>query len=337
MTSKKSRKARKFTPTNNVQQSEFFRFDEPATVMDRRDILNYVECINNGKWYEPPVSFSGLAKSMRAAVHHSSPMYVKRNILTSTFIPHPLLSQQQFSRYALDYIVFGNGFMEQRQSRTGQLLRLETSPAKYTRRGVEEGLYWFVENYVSPHAFAPDAIFHLQEPDINQELYGLPEYLSALNSAWLNESATLYRRKYYQNGAHAGYVMYVTDPAQNKEDISALRDMMSKSKGDGNFRNIFYHAPNGKPDAIKIIPLSEVATKDDFFNIKNATRDDLLSAHRVPPQMMGIIPSNTGGFGDVEKAAKVFVRNELVPLQERMKELNQWVGQEVIRFTDYEL
>jgi PBSX family phage portal protein len=337
MTSKKSRKDRKFTPTRNVQQSEFFRFDEPATVMDRRDILNYVECINNGKWYEPPVSFSGLAKSMRAAVHHSSPMYVKRNILTSTFIPHPLLSQQQFSRYALDYIVFGNGFMEQRQSRTGQLLRLETSPAKYTRRGVEDGLYWFVENYVSPHAFAPDAIFHLQEPDINQELYGLPEYLSALNSAWLNESATLYRRKYYQNGAHAGYVMYVTDPAQNKEDISALRDMMSKSKGDGNFRNIFYHAPNGKPDAIKIIPLSEVATKDDFFNIKNATRDDLLSAHRVPPQMMGIIPSNTGGFGDVEKAAKVFVRNELVPLQERMKELNQWVGQEVIRFTDYEL
>jgi len=75
--------------------------------------------------------------------------------------------------------------------------------------------------------------------------------------------------------------MYVTDPAQNKEDSSALRDMMSKSKGDGNFRNIFYHAPNGKPDAIKIIPLSEVATKDDFFNIKNATRDDLLSAHHT--------------------------------------------------------
>jgi len=185
------------------------------------------------------------------------------------------------SGYALDYIIFGNGFMEQRQSRTGQLLRLETSPAKYTRRGLEDGVFWFVENYVEPHDFAADSVFHLQEPDINQELYGLPEYLSALNSVWLNESATLYRRKYFENGAHAGYVMYVTDPAQNKEDISALRDMMSKSKGDGNFRNIFYHAPNGKPDAIKIIPLSEVATKDDFFNIKNATRDDLLSAHHT--------------------------------------------------------
>src|SRR5471032_857757 len=156
------------------------------------------------------------------------------------------------SGYALDYIIFGNGFMEQRQSRTGQLLRLETSPAKYTRRGLEDGVFWFVENYVEPHDFAADSVFHLQEPDINQELYGLPEYLSALNSVWLNESATLYRRKYFENGAHAGYVMYVTDPAQNKEDISALRDMMSKSKGDGNFRTFFITHRTANPTRLKL-------------------------------------------------------------------------------------
>ncbi|EKN4803146.1 Presumed portal vertex protein, partial [Yersinia enterocolitica] len=66
-------------------------------------------------------------------------------------------------------------------------------------------------------------------------------------------------------------------------------------------------------------------------------RDDLLSVHRVPPQMMGIIPNNTGGFGDVAKASQVFVRNELTPLQERLKEVNDWIGQEVIRFKPYEL
>lgn len=98
----------------------------------------------------------------------------------------------------------------------------------------------------------------------------MPEYLSALNSAWLNESATLFRRKYYQNGAHAGYIMYVTDAAQNNTDVEALREAMSDSKGMGNFKNLFFYAPNGKPDGIKIVPLSEVATKDDFFNIKRS-------------------------------------------------------------------
>lgn len=39
------------------------------------------------RWYEPPVSFDGLARNYCAAVHNSSPIVVKRNILTSPFIP----------------------------------------------------------------------------------------------------------------------------------------------------------------------------------------------------------------------------------------------------------
>lgn len=95
-------------------------------------------------------------------------------------------------------------------------------------------------------------MFHLLEPDINQELYGLPEYLSALNSARLNESATLFRRKYYENGAHAGYIMYVTDAVQDRNDIEMLRENMVKSKGRNNFKNLFLYAPQGKPTALKL-------------------------------------------------------------------------------------
>lgn len=220
---------------------------------------------------------------------------------------------------------------------TGKVIRLETSPAKYTRRGVEEDVYWWVPSFNEPTPFAPGSVFHLLEPDINQELYGLPEYLSALNSAWLNESATLFRRKYYENGAHAGYIMYVTDAVQDRNDIEMLRENMVKSKGRNNFKNLFLYAPQGKADGIKIIPLSEVATKDDFFNIKKASAADLLDAHRIPFQLMGGKPENVGSLGDIEKVAKVFVRNELIPLQDRIREINGWLGQEVIRFKNYSL
>ena len=268
-----------------------------------------------------------MAKSLRSAVHHSSPIYVKRNILASTFIPHPMMSQQEFSKFALDYVVFGNAFAELRRN------GLETTLAKFTRRGVNEGVYWFVNDWKDPHEFSAGSVFHLLEPDINQELYGLPEYLSVLNSAWLNEAATLFRRKYYQKGTHAGYIRYMTDAAQSSSDVERMRQAMRDTKGLGDFCNLFMYAPNG----IKILPLSEVATKDDFFNIKKARRDDLLSAHRLPPQMMGIIPDNSGGFGDAVKASQVFVRNELTPLQERLKEMNYWIDEEVIRFRTYSL
>jgi capsid portal protein len=86
------------------------------------------------------------------------------------------------------------------------------------------------------------------------------------------------------------------------------------------------YAPNGKKDGIQLIPVSEVAAKDEFFNIKNVTRDDLLAAHRVPPQLLGIVSSNSGGFGTPDTAARVFGRNELHPLQTRFAELNDWLG-----------
>ncbi|MGQ7033310.1 hypothetical protein ACUN9W_19350, partial [Escherichia coli] len=112
---------------------------------------------------------------------------------------------------------------------------------------------------------------------------------------------------------------------------------MVKSKGRNNFKNLFLYAPQGKADGIKIIPLSEVATKDDFFNIKKASAADLLDAHRIPFQLMGGKPENVGSLGDIEKVAKVFVRNELIPLQDRIREINGWLGQEVIRFKNYSL
>lgn len=131
--------------------------------------------------------------------------------------------------------------------------------------------------------------------------------------------------------------MYMTDPAQSQQDVDNIRSAMKSTKGPSNFRNLFMYSPNGKKDGIQIIPQSEVAAKDEFLNIKNVSRDDMLAVHRVPPQLMGVMPSNIGGFGDVEKASKVFARNEVIPLQKKFEELNNWLNDEVIRFLPYEL
>ena len=315
------------TPVQATQSDqakmEAFAFGDPEPVMDNRDILDYVECWTNGRWYEPPVSLDGLAKSFRASTHHSSSIYFKRNILLSTFQPHPLLSRAAFSSLALDFLTYGNAYLERRTSRTGRAVELQHSLAKYMRRGADLDTYFFVGGWRDEHEFAAGSVYHMREPDINQEVYGLPEYLSALQSAWLNESATLFRRRYYNNGSHAGFILYVSDPAQQS------------SKGPGNFRNLFMYSPNGKKDGVQLIPVSDVSAKDEFFSIKNVSRDDVLAAHRIPPQLLGIVPSNTGGFGAVLPAAQVFARNEILPLQERFRELNDWLGQEVVRFIPY--
>lgn len=316
---------------------EVFTFGEPESVLDK-NLIEYMHSMNMGKWYDPPISMDGLAKSFRASPHHASAIYVKRNILATTFIPHRLLGRQDFSRWALDYLTFGNAYLERRYNRLRGPLKLAPMLAKYTRRSSRDlDTYWFIPEWGKEIEMAAGSVFHLMEPDINQEIYGIPEYIAALNSAWLNESATLFRRRYYRNGSHAGYILYMTDASHNTEDVDAIRSAVKSSKGPGNFRNLFMYAPGGKKDGVQVIPLSEVAAKDEFFNIKAVTRDDLLAAHRVPPQLMGIVPNNVGGFGDISKAAQVFVQNELEPLQSRMMELNDWMGEQIIRFQPYAL
>ena len=316
---------------------EAFSFGDPEAVLDGRGIIDYLECTEMGKWYEPPISLDGLAKSSRASVHHASAMIVKRNILSTCFVPHKLLSRTEFCAWAHEFLIFGNAYLERRDSMSRQPFALRHLKAKYVRRGLDLASYFFVQGWKQEHEFKLGSVFHLLEADCNQEIYGLPEYLPALHSAWLNESATLFRRRYYKNGSHAGFIMYLTDPAQDQGDIDKLRQALKDSKGPGNFRNLFMYAPNGKKDGLQLIPVSEVAAKDEFLNIKNVTRDDQLAAHRVPPQLMGIIPHNTGGFGDALAAAKVFSANEIKPLQARLAELNDWMGEEVIRFQPYEL
>jgi len=64
------RRGRKAFATKNepVQQpaaaAQAFSFGDATPVLDKREILDYAECIHNGRWYEPPVSFDGLARSL---------------------------------------------------------------------------------------------------------------------------------------------------------------------------------------------------------------------------------------------------------------------------------
>lgn len=322
-------------------QAQVFSFDlgEPEPVLGGRSaLLEYAECLQCGDWYEPPVSLAALARLLRVGAHHESALRFKVNVLVSTFIPSQSLSAEAFSGFALDYMVLGNAYLERRRNRLGDLLELRHALGKYTRRGIEAGRFFFVTDLQAPHEFPRHAVFQLREQDIHQEIYGLPPYLGALQSAMLNESATLFRRRYYNNGSHAGFILYVTDAAQSQGDVDKMREQLTKTKGVGNFKNLFYYAPNGKKDGIQMIPISEVAAKDDFLNIKNASRDDVLAAHRVPPQLMGMLPNNVGGFGDVEKAAMVFARNEIAPLQARMAHaINTWAGRIVCTFKPYVL
>jgi PBSX family phage portal protein len=319
------------SPAPSGQGMQAFSFGDPEPVNSRREILDLLECYHNGRWYEPPISVDGLARSFRASPHHSSAIILKRNLLVRSFVPSPWMSRTTFEKLVQDYLIFGFGFVEQRRNMLGGLLRLDHALAKCTRRGIEEGRYFWVPGVTAETEFVPGSVIQVMQPDINQEIYGVPEYLSALQSALLNEAATLFRRKYYLNGSHAGFILYATGQFA-EGDVDKMREALKASKGPGNFRNLFVHAPDGKENGMKIVPIAEVGAKDEFVGIKNATRDDVLAAHRVPPQLLGIVPAQGSSLGKPGEAVDMFFELEIEPIQARLLDINDQVGVEAVAF-----
>lgn len=313
-----------------------FAFGDPEGALDKRELLGYVEAFSNGRWYEPPVSMDGLTRAFDLPGPHSSCIRLKVNLLASHFMPTRYLSAGAFRRFALDFIATGNGYLDRADNMLGRPLAMNHILARYARRGVDPGRYFFVPGWRQEHEFKQNAVFHLFLEHPSQEIYGLPEFLGSLQSALLGEAATIFRRRYYLNGSHAGFIFYSGSDKMSDGDAAAIREQLRRSKGPGNFRNLFLHMPGGGKDGVQVIPVGEVVAKDEFAGIKNISRDDVLSAHRTPPQLVGIVPMNNAGFGDVTKAAAAFHQLEILPLMGRFLELNEWLGAEAVRFKPYE-
>lgn len=314
-----------------------FTFGEPDSVIGARDLWTYFEIWHNSRWYETPLPMVSLGKSFNMSSHHRSAIGLKVNLLVEHFTPTRWLDSDNFERFALDFLQMGNGYLEQIDNLGGRAMSFRHSLAAWTRMGVQPGTAFFVQGPIGvEHQFRDGKLHQLQQPDVLQEIYGVPEWLAALQSGLLNENATLFRRRYYLNGAHAGFIFYLSEALADQETKDNVKDQLKNAKGRGNFKNLFLNIPNGKKDGVQVIPLSEVAAKDEFSNIKTMTRDDMLAAHRVPPQLLGIVPQNNGGFGDVGRAMDVFFPNEIAPIISRFMRMNDRLGVPAFAFRAYE-
>lgn len=224
-------------------------------------------------------------------------------------------------RAALDFMVFGEAYFQRLTNVIGQVLELRHLPAINMRRKVGGGFVMLLPNGRELE-FAAEEIEHVMDYDVEQDVYGVPDYLGGMHSLLLNESATLFRRRYFNNGAHAGFIFYTNDPDLSEEDEENLRLQIESSKGVGNFRSMFVNIPGGTEKAIQLIPVGDVATKDEFEKIKNITRADVIAAWRMNPALAGIMPENVGGFGDIEKIDRVYTNNEIRPIAQLFLQIN---------------
>lgn len=225
------------------------------------------------------------------------------------------------SRAALDFMVFGEAYFLRNRNAFDQVLEMEHLPTINMRVKVDGGFVMLLPDGKEVE-FDQDEIEHVMNYDVEQNIYGVPDYLGGMQALLLNEAATLFRRRYYSNGAHAGYIFYTNDPNLSEDDENELKAQITASKGVGNFRSMFVNIPGGAKEAIQIIPVGDFQAKDELEKVKNITRNDVIAAWRMNPALAGIIPENSGGFGDIEKIDRVYTNNEIRPICQLFDQMN---------------
>ena len=129
----------------------------------------------------------------------------------------------------------------------------------------------------------------------------------------------------------------MTDPEVNEDDVTAMRQALKDSQGPGQFPQpvpAFAEREEGRHSAD---PGGRGRRQDEFFNIKNVTRDDVLAGTACRPRSWASCRQHRADSAPPIPATQVFATNEIAPLQARFQELNGWTGEEVVRFEPYEV
>ncbi len=138
----------------------------------------------------------------------------------------------------------GNAYVEWRRNRFGGTLELRHALAKYTRSGTDFETYWYTESGRDDYAFRRGEICHIINPDNNQEIYGMPEYIGA----WLSVSLSRSADYYYDNGSHAGCIIHIGSSTVDHESMEALKKTLAESRGGGAFKNLLIQTTGGGKD-----------------------------------------------------------------------------------------
>ncbi|MGR6871188.1 phage portal protein [Pseudomonas sp. HK3] len=319
------------TPENTSSYS--ISFGDTESVMSENP-AEYLGVFYNEweNYYEPPVSRAGLAKLFLANTHHSSSRSFFANMLCKFFKGSDALSYLEFRSACIDYASFGEMYFQRINNAAGYTIALKHQPTLNMRKG-KNGRYIKLISNNDPIRFKKDEIIQLNDYDIMQKVYGWPPYMALIQSVILNESATLFRRRYYVNNAMMGYIFFTNDPDLPEKEKEKLKNEIKNSKGVGNFKSMFIHAPNGSPDSVKLIPVGDKATQDNFADIKRISQNDILAAWRMPGELAGVQPEDKSGRGDAIKAAKVYVEMEILPLLPIFEIINQYLPRHLrIRF-----
>jgi PBSX family phage portal protein len=254
----------------------------------------------------------------------------------------------------------GNSFLEIGRTTSGGIGYIGHIPAKTMRvRRLRDGFIQLLygkavffrnfgdtetENPISYSEFdRPNEVIHLKKYTPMNNYYGIPDIIAAQTALAGNEFSGRYNLDYFENKAVPRYIITVKGAKLSPESERKLLEFFQVGLKGKNHRSLYVPLPADTSDSkveFKMEPI-EAGTQEGSFNkYRLANRDEILLAHRVPINKIGV-PEGVS-LANARDADKTFKEQVCRPAQMRLeKKLNRIIEEKtdalLIKFNELTL
>jgi PBSX family phage portal protein len=240
-----------------------------------------------------------------------------------------VLSDYDLDAFVHDCDLFANGYLERESTLTGRVTKLHHVRANSLWKWAAKPGGW-VQKQRPPETdkdtwreIPAGKIVHLRQYSPLSDHYGVPSWVATLLPVALAWESNDFKRKFYQNGAHAGLLILLTGMTGLTEpQMKELERQIKSTKGPGNFNTLFIALKNAEAKVTVSGVAKEMPARDDYPEIQKSSREQILTAHGLPPRLMAIILDAKGGAtggAELDSELRLFNLSTVEPRQRRLE------------------
>lgn len=235
---------------------------------------------------------------------------------------------------ALDYLVYGNAFVQVIRNKGGNIGELYHLSAKYVRTSKKNDLFYYSEEFDKKYSrsnkrvvypkFVPEAkdvpTSVIMIKSENDKTYGLPLYIAALKDCEVERQLSEFNLSQLENGFFGSYVFNFGNGVPSDEQKAEIeRDITEKFCGTGNVGRFLLNFSNGKENGVTLskIDIQNFAEKYDVTDKRASNK--IYESFGTFPVLFGVEKETTGfNDEDYQQAFKLYNRMRVRPIQKKI-------------------
>jgi PBSX family phage portal protein len=257
-----------------------------------------------------------------------------------------------FDRVMVDYEATGNGYIEVIRDSVDDLpLGLEHIPSHTVRRhrdgdryaqkrdnrhsffkpvGIEDDIDRNTGDFSKQGVLKADTrgneIMHLLNYTPRSDYYGLPDVLPAIGAILGDKERQEYNISFFENHAVPAYAVTVTGTDLDEDTVAQIQQFFQKDIKENKHSTLVLTAskdpayPDSQPAEFKFEALATEVKEASFTVYRKDNRDEILSAHGVPPYRAGIAETGSLGGSTAVESTEIYKMSIIEPRQQMIEE-----------------